>query len=121
MGKISKAYTADFETTANPDDCRVWAWAICNIEDFNEVYYGADITSFMQKIKELSNCSLYFHNLRFDSQFIIWHLLDAGYRHVDSKHMKELTFSTLINGTNQIYEMDIVFSRKWSKGRAYYK
>ena len=121
MGKISKAYTADFETTANPDDCRVWAWAICNIEDFNEVYYGTDITSFMQKIKELSNCSLYFHNLRFDSQFIIWHLLDAGYKHVDSKHMKELTFSTLINGTNQIYEMDIVFSRKWSKGRAYYK
>lgn len=121
MGKISKAYTADFETTADENDCRVWAWAICSIDDVNEVYYGNSITTFMQKVRELCNCKLYFHNLRFDSQFIIYHLLDAGYKHADSKHMKELTFSTLINGTNQIYEMDIVFSRKWSKGRAYYK
>ena len=25
----------------------------------------------MQKCKELANCDIYFHNLRFDSQFII--------------------------------------------------
>ena len=33
---MKKRYTADFETTPDPIDCRVWAWSICNIDDVND-------------------------------------------------------------------------------------
>ena len=29
-------YAGDFETTTNPDDCRVWAWCICDIYNIDE-------------------------------------------------------------------------------------
>ena len=106
---MQKRYTADFETTTNPNDCRVWAWSICNIDNYSEIYYGNTISSFFTKIQELSNCDLYFHNLRFDSQFIIWYLLQMGYTYYEGKDTKELGFTTLINGENQIYKMDIIF------------
>ena len=34
------AYTADFETTTDETDCRIWAYALCNIEDPTEFHYG---------------------------------------------------------------------------------
>ena len=30
-----KSYTADFETTTNPDDLRVWAWGVSDIDNPN--------------------------------------------------------------------------------------
>jgi len=115
-------YTADFETTPDPNDCRVWAWAICSINNLNEIYYGNDIVSFINKVRELANCEIYFHNLRFDSQFIIWYLLKTGFRYVDSDNLKALTFNTLINGDNQIYKMEVCFNRKtWGKRHYYQK
>ena len=30
-----KSYTADFETTTNPDDLRVWAWGVSDIDKPN--------------------------------------------------------------------------------------
>ena len=118
---MKSKYTADFETTVDVNDCRVWAWSICNIANVNDIYFGTDIVSFMHKIRELANCEIYFHNLRFDSQFIIWYLLKSGYVHVHKDDLKELTFNTLINGENQIYEMEICFYKWYSGKRAYYK
>lgn len=110
-----KKYSADFETTTDPNDCRVWAWSICNIENLDEIYFGNDIVSFMNKCNELASCYLYFHNLRFDSQFIIYYLLKSGFQCVDKEDLKSLTFSTIINGENQIYGMEIVFDCKVGK------
>ena len=31
-------FTADFETIADTEDCRVWATGICNIDDYNFTY-----------------------------------------------------------------------------------
>lgn len=119
---MKRRYTADFETTPDPNDCRVWAWSICNIDNVNDIYYGTEISTFMQKCKELANCDIYFHNLRFDSQFIIWFLLRSGYSVVeDDKNMKTMSFSTLINGDNQIYKMEICFQH-WCWGeKAFYR
>ena len=118
---MKSKYTADFETTVDVNDCRVWAWSICNINDINDIYYGTDIVSFINKARELANCELYFHNLRFDSQFIIWYLLKSGFKYVDKDNLKPLTFNSLINGENQIYELEICFDRWYSGKRAYYK
>lgn len=114
-------YTADFETTTDPNDCRVWAWAICDIHDVNTKYYGNDIASFINKIRSLCNCEIYFHNLRFDSQFIIYYLLKIGFKHTTKDKAKSLTFNTVINGENQIYALEIIFDKVKGKSRNYYK
>ena len=45
MGKI---YTADFETTTDINDCRVWAYAICEVGNPDNFIYGNSIEDFMK-------------------------------------------------------------------------
>ena len=105
-------YAADFETTTNPDDCRVWAWAVCSMEDYT-FEKGNSIETFFNWISKRKNDILYFHNLKFDGEFIIWHLLTNGYRHVQAKNLSEdKTFKTLISDTGQFYSMEIMFDAK---------
>lgn len=111
----SKEYTADFETTTNPLDCRVWAWCIVDVDNFSNKYFGNNINTFMKQVYDLSPCKMDFHNLRFDSQFIIYWLLQQGYKFIaDTKYMRSMSFSTIINEANQIYALDICFDRVWS-------
>ena len=45
-----KKYVADFETTTLPEDCRVWAFAIVDIEDpdnRDNIIIGTDIYDFI--------------------------------------------------------------------------
>ena len=64
-------YAADFETTTNPDDCRVWAWCICDIYDIEStISYGETIETFIEYIGKLHG-KIYFHNLKFDGAFIV--------------------------------------------------
>lgn len=118
---FKEKYTADFETTTNPNDCRVWAWAICDINNYDKKWYGNDIASFMNKARELANCEIYFHNLRFDSQFIIYYLMRMGFKHTKKEDAKALTFNTIINGENQIYGLEIIYDKVKGKKRNYYK
>ena len=48
-------FTADFETTTDIDDCRVWAYAICEIGDTNNFIYGNSIEGFIDFTKEKQN------------------------------------------------------------------
>ena len=41
-----KCYTADFETTTDINDCRVWAYAICDMDDIDNMLYGNSIEDF---------------------------------------------------------------------------
>ncbi len=66
-----KCYTADFETTTDLNDCRVWAYAVCDMDDINNMLYGNSIESFFDLINALPNCRIYFHNLAFDVSFIL--------------------------------------------------
>lgn len=99
-------YTADFETVNDPDDCRVWAWAILSINE-NEYYTGTDIKSFMRQIEKLKNAEIWFHNLRFDGSFIIYELFREDFEYSNKKENR--TFNTLISDMNQFYEIEIVF------------
>ena len=68
MGKSTKRkkFTADFETTTDPNDCRVWAWAVCEIGNIKNFIYGNDINTFFEFCQTEENYDLYFHNLKFD-------------------------------------------------------
>lgn len=116
----NKDYTADFETTTNPKDCRVWAWCIIEVDNLSNKYFGNTISSFMQKAYELSPCQMDFHNLRFDSQFIIYWLLTNGYTFDCDRSPKANTFNCIVNDANQIYALDITFEKKWDKKRNKY-
>lgn len=104
-------YTADFETTTDVNDCRVWAYAICNIEDTNDFTYGTNIEGFIEWCFHHTGSDVYFHNLKFDGAFILNYLLKNGYIWVkDKKELETNTFSTLITDTGLWYIIEIVFA-----------
>ena len=49
-----KKYVADFETTTLPEDCRVWAYAIVDIENTENVKIGTNIDEFIENITDSS-------------------------------------------------------------------
>lgn len=96
-------YSCDFETTTDINDCRVWAW--CAIEINTEAeYYGNSIESFIEWCKA-SKKTLYFHNLKFDGEFLLAYLLTKGYEYSKEKELKVHEFSTLINEMGQFYQL----------------
>ena len=64
--KSSLCFSADFETTTDLNDCRVWAYALSNIENPKEFYYGNSIEGLMDFCSGKNNYTLYFFNLKFD-------------------------------------------------------
>ncbi len=115
-----KSYSADFETTTDPNDCRVWAWGIINIDDLNEKYVGNNIETFMLQCQDLGTCDIYFHNLRFDSQFIIYWMLTNKFEFSsNSMELEPLEFSLLMNGSNTMYNLKVCFKAFTNKKGKY--
>ena len=106
-----RCFTADFETTTNPEDCRVWAFALCEIGDTDNFIYGNSIDEFMEWCAySKRNYRLYFHNLKFDGEFILWWLLDNGFEWIeDKKYRRDKTFTTLITDMGAWYSIEIYF------------
>lgn len=99
-------YAADFETTTNEEDCRVWAWGLCEIgtHDFE---HGNVLDTFMEKLVEIGPARVWFHNAGFDTAFIIDWLCKHGFKWVKDKP-GEHEFTTLIDGSGRFYSMEIV-------------
>ena len=107
-------FAADFETTTQVDDCRVWAYSLCEIGRPDNFLYGNNIDDFMKFcMNPKENYVLYFHNLKFDSEFIFNWLLNSGYTCIkEKKDRADHTFTTLISDMNQIYSIEIFFEIK---------
>lgn len=107
-------FTADFETTTDAKDCRVWAYALCNIDNPDEFYYGNNFEDFIEFCRNnKKNYTLYFHNLKFDGAFIISWLLHNGFEHIENRKDKhDNTFATLITDMGQFYSIEIYFKVK---------
>lgn len=103
-----KSYSCDFETTTDPNDCRVWAYGCCEIGNIDNFIYGNNIDDFL-KWCEKENKNIYFQNLKFDGSFIINRLLQLGFVYSDEKIEK--SFSCVMNMQNQMYSISIVFKR----------
>ena len=81
-----KRYSADFETCVwKKDETWVWAWCYCEIGNESNITVGNSIDEFMDQLKANKNSIFYFHNLKFDSEFIIHWLLTHGFKHVEKK------------------------------------
>lgn len=106
-----KKFTADFETIVNHNETRVWAVGLCEIGNTDNFQYGNNIDFFMDFIsKKNKNYIIYFHNLKFDGEFIFNYLLNNGYRYIKNKSERsDKTFTTLISDMGQFYSIEIYF------------
>lgn len=107
-----RRFSADFETTTDVSDCRVWAWAAADVDEPSKVARGTDIRSFMEWLAALPDAMVWFHNLKFDGEFIYNHILDEGWEWVeDVRDTGPRTFSTLISDTGNHYCCKLRFSK----------
>jgi hypothetical protein len=110
-----RKFVADFETTIPPLDdpnpiTRVWHWGVTEIGVPNTFGWGTDIDSFMDWcMYRRSNILVYFHNLRFDAEFILYWLFENGFTYSDEKESK--TFHTLITKMGQFYSLEIILEK----------
>ena len=112
-----KRFTADFETNVSENDARVWAYSICEIGNTENFIYGNSIEDFINWCaNKKENYTLYFHNLKFDSEYIFSYLLNNGYEVIkDKKDRKDKTFTTVISDMGQFYSVEIYFTVKDKK------
>lgn len=108
-----KKFVGDFETcTWLKDETYVWAWALCEIGNESNLLIGNNIESFIAACRKERNPIVYFHNLKFDSEFIIYWALKNGFKHViDRKDIKDNTFTTLIGEMGQFYSVTLYFKK----------
>jgi len=116
MGRKKQvSYVADFETTTDPEDCRVWGWGMCNIETAESVFdveLGTSMHRFLDRIQD-ENSIVYFHNLKFDGAFIIDYLFrELEFFHVDKNPIRG-EFSTLISNMGAFYTITVA----WKNGK----
>lgn len=112
-----KKYVADFETTTLPNDCRVWAYAIVDIEnpdDKDSVIIGTNIDSFIDWCsKQKGSPKIFFHNLKFDLSFVMDALFRMGFTHTtETRDRQTKTFNTMISDKGLVYQCEIIFYRK---------
>ena len=110
-------FVADFETTTRADNCHVWAYAICEVENKYNIIIGTTIDDFMKWCEERKeNDTVFFHNLKFDSQFIMNYLFKNDYIHtVNPEDKKSRTFNTLISDKGLYYQVEVIFEKKGKK------
>lgn len=111
---MNKKYTADFETAVwKEDETWVWAWAVSEIGNDYNIIIDNNIDSFMNFCKHERNSSFYFHNLKFDGEFIIYWLLKNGFKHVEKKEeIEDNTFTTLISDMGQFYQICVYYEKR---------
>ena len=104
-------WSADFETTTDENDCRVWAYSLSNIEEPDKFIYGNSLDDFFEWCANpKQNYTLYFFNLKFDGSFILSWLFHHGFIYIDNKIEKDdKTFTTLITDMGQFYSIEIYF------------
>lgn len=109
---------ADFETTVDPNDVRVWAVCAVNIDNDKIEYIGDSLEGFMDWLSKGKNSKVWFHNLRFDGEWVLHYLLTNGYKYnrgVDKAGnkvaLKEKEFTCLITDDGLFYSIDVVFKR----------
>ena len=117
--------TADFETTTDEKDCRVWAWGVCEIGNPDYFVYGNSLDTFFDYLETVPGSTVYFHNIKFDGEFLFVYLFEHGFslaEHVYNEALgkyvdveKSKTFTTLISNMGQFYAVKIIFEKKGKK------
>lgn len=103
-------YCADFETIIDPVKTRVWAWAAIEINT-ERFYYGNSMHTFIKFCEENPD-TYYFHNLKFDGEFIISYLLNNGFTYNHQRKIKSKEFTAIIADSGQWYNMKVKINSK---------
>lgn len=94
----------------------MWAYSIAEIGNIDNFKYGTNIDEFMKFCEEENNPIIYFHNEKFDGEFIIYWLLKNGFEYIkDKKERRDKTFTTLITEMGQFFNIIIYFRVTKSK------
>ncbi len=112
MATKKQLIVADFETTTNPEDCRVWAAGAVDIETLETVHVSNSIDTFMAWLSN-KNTVCYFHNLKFDGEFILSWLLRNGFTY--SGRLETKTFKSLITAGGLFYSITVCFQKQNKK------
>ena len=106
-------FMADFETTTDPNDCRTWAACAVDMDNGEVVHISNNIDTFMEWLEKVCSAKVYFHNLKFDGEFILSWLFRNGFQHVghDIRAIPKRCFQTLIDDMGQFYKLTICFDR----------
>ena len=104
-------YSGDFETaTWKKLETWVWAWCTVEIGNVENITYGNSIDTFFEWIQKQKNPEIYFHNLKFDGEFIIYYLLSNNYKYIENrKDRTSKSFTTLISDLGQFYSIEVFF------------
>lgn len=106
-------YVADFETTTTLDSTRVWAFAICEVGNPDNIVLGTTIDEFMEWCMQKENHKVFFHNIKFDGQFIMSWCFKHSFKHTtEKKDRKTKTFNTIISDKGQYYQIEVIFEQK---------
>lgn len=120
-------YMCDFETSTeawleHDDEARVWASCICTIEETPKIVaINNNLDDFMKELVKLGNCEAYFHNLKFDGEYIIAWLFKNGYVY-DEKARRGMSFNCVISDTGQWYSITIThkaFNKRYVRTTIY--
>ena len=108
---------ADFETTTDPADCRVWAGGAVDIDKLEVAYIGNDLHLFIEWLSN-KNTKVWYQNLRFDGEFLLHYFLCHGYTWDKGKDdngnktpLKTKHFRTLITDDGLFYSIEVCFNR----------
>ena len=120
--KKKHRYTCDFETSTlewylKDGYARVWAYSICEIGNPDNFKYGNNIDDFMKWcMNAKQNYTCYFHNMKFDGEYIFYWLLKNGYQCIEDKKARgDKTFTCLLSDTGLFYSIEVYFSVKGKK------
>ena len=110
----AKWFVADFETTSynyylQNGYTKVWLWALCD-SDAENIEIGDNIDTFIKLLRKLYGKTIYFHNLKFDGEFIISWLLTHDFPYTEDLKTVKKGFTTLIGEMGEFYGIDIKFA-----------
>lgn len=115
MAIKTQKIVADLETTTTPEDVRAWGVCAVDIDSLETVYLGNELDGFMEWLKD-KNTVCYFHNAKFDLEFVLPYLFHNQYKH--STTAREKHFTTLITDDGVVYSLTVYFkkeNKKWRK------
>lgn len=87
----------------------MWAWACVNVYDENSFTYGNTFESFLDYCKQFSNPIFYFHNLKYDGEFILSYLFSQGFSWTNKRKLSAKQFTTLISDKGMFYSIKVCY------------
>lgn len=114
-----RRWVADFETTTEKrrkldGTTHVWAVGLCEVGNPTNTTILKTMQEFIDWCESSkTNDMVFFHNIRFDGNFIIQWLLNNDYKYIKNESERaDKTFTTVISSKGLWYEIEVFFKVK---------